>query len=560
MADQRLDYVNYDFDDLVQQLINRVADKAAWTDTYRSSTGQTLIELYAYVANLVLYYIERRAEESYLETARNRSSVINLVRLLNYIPKLRTSAAGILTFTIPTIHSSNIYIPKYTECQTQGRVKYIVSEDVVLLAGSLSVNANAKQGELVVLESVSNGGVSQEYPIEDSNIEEGSIEVIINGVTWEQVSTFLITQPETLAYRLRYELDDSITIIFGDGQKGKIPPTGYTITRRYVRSNGVDGNVYASDSINVINSTIYDDVGESVEVEVTNTDVFLGGDEREDTEEIRYEAPRVFATGDRAVTKADYIAIIENYAGVANANIWGEAEENPPNYTMFNRVNITLLLQDWSYPSTTFKDTLTDFLYTKSQVTVKYEYVDAVILQVIPVINIKVRPGYVLSTIQDEVEQVFEEQFTLGITTKLGVAKRISDLVAQVDAVTGVSYHHLILDIRQTLTAAYDSFYAYGEVLDALPILPETVRVYVGETQVGIDDGAEAIGATASGYTVSGVVNYATGLVGVDISPTPTEEVYIRYRQDAAGDVEVNNMQICKLHSVNVVGISYSSQ
>jgi len=558
MATERLDYVNYDFDDLTQQLIDRVSSKSAWTDTYRSSTGQMLIELYAYVANLVLYYVERRAEESYIETARNRSSVINLVRLLNYIPKLRTSAEGILIFSIPAAHTTNIYIPKYTECQTSNGIKYIVSEDVVLLAGATTVNANAKQGEVIDLISVSSGVSDQEYPIEDTEAEDGSIEVLVNNIEWEQTSTFLTAYPESQVYKLRYELNDTLTVLFSDGQKGKIPPGGDTTIIRYVRSSGIDGNVYASDSIVTINSNIYDEAGVLINMTVTNNDVFLGGDEREDTEEIRYEAPRVFSTGDRAVTKDDYIAILENYAGIANANIWGEMEVNPPNYDMFNRVNIAVLLQEWSLPSTTFKDELTDYLYTKSQVTVKYEYIDAVILQTIPTIDIKAGVGNILSTVQDAVETTLSEQFTLGTTTKLGVSKRISDLVEKVDNTVGVSYHHLVLKILKTLDANADSFYEYGGVIEAVPILPENVEVYVGQSMVSVDDGAGNFVSASTGYVVSGVVDYVTGYIGVDITPTPTQPVTIRYRQDSNGDIEVTNRQICKLHSVNVIGISYA--
>jgi hypothetical protein len=91
-----LDYANYDFDTLTQQLIDRLKANpdSPWKDTYRSSTGQMLIELYAYIANLVLYYIERRAEESYIETAQLKSSVVNLVRLVGYIPNRAVSATG----------------------------------------------------------------------------------------------------------------------------------------------------------------------------------------------------------------------------------------------------------------------------------------------------------------------------------------------------------------------------------------------------------------------------------------------------------------------------------
>ena len=152
MATNELNFVNYSFDDLVTQLTNRLKEKGAWKDTYRSSTGSMLIELFAAVANLVLYYVERRAEESYILTAKNKSSIINLVRLLNYIPKRKISALGVLKFTlIQGVHTEMVFIQKYTQCLTTGGIKFLVSEDVTILVGQTFVEANAIQGELFSL-------------------------------------------------------------------------------------------------------------------------------------------------------------------------------------------------------------------------------------------------------------------------------------------------------------------------------------------------------------------------------------------------------------------------
>ena len=180
-------------------------------------------------------------------------------------------------------------------------------------------------------------------------------------------------------------------------------------------------------------------------------------------------------------------------------------------------------------------------------------------MQTIPTINILATVGNVLSTVQDAVVTTLENEFILGTTTKLGVAKRISALTERVENTAGVDYHHLVLKIYKELTANYDSYYDYGELLEAVPLLPEAVEVYVGESRVSIDDGAGNFVADSTGYIVTGTVNYTTGAVGVDITPTPTQTVSIRYRQDSNGDIEVTNRQICKLHSVDVVGIAYAT-
>ena len=113
-----ISYVSYDYQNLLDALKNQLALKGAWKDLYQSATGSMLIELFAAVGTEVLYYIERRAQESYILTAQNLSSVINLVRLLNYIPVRNVSATGILTFTPETLPvTSIITIPKFTSCQ-----------------------------------------------------------------------------------------------------------------------------------------------------------------------------------------------------------------------------------------------------------------------------------------------------------------------------------------------------------------------------------------------------------------------------------------------------------
>ena len=84
---------------------------------------------------------------------------------------------------------------------------------------------------------------------------------------------------------------------------------------------GLSGNVYVtpptSGGITVLNSSLYDSQGNLQTATVVNTTVFLGGENAETTAEIKAKAPQVFATGDRAVTPADFQALILNFPGVA---------------------------------------------------------------------------------------------------------------------------------------------------------------------------------------------------------------------------------------------------
>ena len=554
-----LDFTNYDFDDLVDQLTNRLKERDAWKDTYRSSTGQMLIELFSYIGNMVLYYVERRAEESYILTAKNKSSIVNLVRLLNYIPKRKASAVGILRMTLTDgINSKMVFIPKYTVCTTSSGMKYMVSEDAVIMPGQTYVDVNGVQGELVTLNRVGNGVPDQEYTIEDDSVENTNIFISVGGAFWSQVTSFIYSTSSTKDYTLKTELNDYVTIVFGNGVFGLAPAIGEAIEIKYIRSEGVSGNVYELDRITTLVSTIYDEDSAAVDVSVSNVSTFLGGDDAETAEEIREEAPKVFATGDRAVTKNDFIAILNNYAGVADSNVWGENEETPPNYTMYNQVKLSVLLQDWALPDTAFETLLTDYLYEKSLMTVRYSFVDPEIIYVVPTFTIKVARGQNLSYISSQISTAMDTAFTLGTTTKLGVSKQYSDIVATVEAVPGVSHSYTDLRIRKELSGDYDSTYNWAGVLEAVPVLEGSISVLVNDVEVAIDDGLGNFTDLSSPYTVTGDINYTTGVIGIDISGSPAvTALVVKYNQDANGDISVTKNQICKLYETDIQSITY---
>jgi len=570
-----LSYVDYDFDNLVTDLNNRLKVTDEWKDTYESSTGQMLIEFLAYLFNLVLFKLERQAEEGYIGTAQNKSSIVNLVRLINYTPKRKVSATGELTFTrVEADLTKRIFIPQYTECQTSSALKFVTMSDTTIEPGSASKTISAIQGELEVLEFTSDGSSDQEFSIDDTDVENDehamyrpfySFRVIVDGVEWSRVTSFLSSGPTDTDYQLRAELDDTLTLIFGDDVKGKIPTLGATVQVKYIRSDGSDGNAYSTGVITTINDTIYDEDGTEVDLTVTNSTTMSGGDDAEDSEEIRAEAPSVFATGDRAVTKEDFEAILMNYESIADVNVWGEAEESPPNYNLYNTIRLAIILDDWNLPTDSFKSTLSTYLYKKSMITVKYEFIEVDILDVIVSVELWAVAGNDLSQVQSDVEDVLAAEFTLGTTTRIGDDKRLSNLIDAVDSLTSISYHHMTLQIRKDLTAQYQSGVDYGEILGGLPIKPSSVEVYatVDETTgvlMATDDGAGGFTDLSSDYVVTGSIDYDTGLILVEFEPdTYISQVYVVYESDADGDITTSTREICKLYSVEVDSIAYDT-
>ena len=572
-----LSYCTYDFADLVLQIQNRLKNKEAWLDTYRSGTGEMLIEFLAYVLNLGLFYTERRAEESYILTAKNVSSIRNLVALLNYQPKRKTSATGNLTFSIPSILTKSVYIPKYTECQTSDGLKFITNESAAIGKGQLLVSISSVQGELIQKEITSDGSTDQEYLINDTNVENSAstinptLRVIISGTEWTKVDSFIYSSSVDKHFRVITEMEGTASVKFGDDVNGKSPGSGSVITIQYVKSSGLAGNVTYTGKIKTITSTIYDEDGAIVSnVSVDNLGSFLGGDDEEDIEEIRYEAPRVFKTGDRAVTKEDFISILENYPGVADANVWGENEEVaaaiaagtvPPGTTadptMLNKVKMCVILQEWKNLDKDldddFKETLSDYIYNKSMLTVKYEFITPVKLLVIPTLIVKVTTGYSISQTGTDISGVLEDQFKLGDTTKLGTIIKYSKVISAIQDLDGVAYCSMTLEIKKVLSSTYDSIHDFGTTLDATSIKPESVRLFINGTYVTVDkDDGDGTGtfSSAGGYVISGDIKYSTGVLTIDISPTPAS-AFVRYVQDQNSNIVPGFSEIAKLESID---------
>jgi hypothetical protein len=80
-----IDYVTKDYEGFKQGMLNQIPQLLpAWTDRGESDFGVVLVELFAYVADILSYYQDRVANEAYLATATQRRSVTELLRLIDY--------------------------------------------------------------------------------------------------------------------------------------------------------------------------------------------------------------------------------------------------------------------------------------------------------------------------------------------------------------------------------------------------------------------------------------------------------------------------------------------
>jgi predicted phage baseplate assembly protein len=87
-------------DTRVTPALERPNPFARWHEGMDGDYHTMLIELWAYLADILTFYQERIANEAYLSTATQRESLRRLAQLIGYIPQPGSAATALLAFTI----------------------------------------------------------------------------------------------------------------------------------------------------------------------------------------------------------------------------------------------------------------------------------------------------------------------------------------------------------------------------------------------------------------------------------------------------------------------------
>src|SRR3954453_6932873 len=97
-----LDYTSRDFTAIRSQLVGLAQGFMPEWETVgeASDFGTLLLELFAYMGDVMHFYIDRTASEAFLGTALRRQSVLYIADMLGYTPIGQQSAIVILNFAL----------------------------------------------------------------------------------------------------------------------------------------------------------------------------------------------------------------------------------------------------------------------------------------------------------------------------------------------------------------------------------------------------------------------------------------------------------------------------
>lgn len=302
------------FDDLRARVqVNFAAD---YNDFALSSLGILLIDTQSFGLDSLSFYLDRRATDAYLETARTRAAVARLTRQLGYKMGPATASSVDLRVAVKVPQAFSIPVPKGFQFKGPNALIFETAEAYTFAPGSGpadTVDIPAYEGETITETFTSNGTANQVLKLRrvpaGKFVTLGTVKVTVDGGGW--VENEFLSFEETNQFEVGYN-DDPATVRFGDGVAGNIPPSLATVKVQYVASRGVTGQVASGTILAVTNDLVVNFT--TIQLSVTNPDGSVGGDDPETLDHAKAFAGKVFKSRKVAVTREDYEALAGSYA------------------------------------------------------------------------------------------------------------------------------------------------------------------------------------------------------------------------------------------------------
>jgi hypothetical protein len=346
-ANSNIQLTGLDFTDIKTNFISFLKNQDTFKDYNFSGSGlNVLLDVLAYNTQYNAFYLNMVANEMFLDTAQQRSSVVSLAKMMNYTPQSNTAPTATVNVAVYGVSDSFLTLPKYSRFMSKPlngtNYTFLTTDDV-----TVQVTANtATFSEVEIKQGVSRSynftytaatNPTSIFDIPDPAIDTSTLIVqiqqsssnssfqIYKNAAEVGYSNITSTSP---VYFLQEGISGNYQIYFGDGVLGQALTDGNIVKTTFISTQGT-----ASAGANAF--TLMTPVGGYANTRVFPVTPATQGTDRESIQSIKYQAPKAYSALGRAVTSQDYITILQqNTLGYTfdAVNVWGGEEMTPPQY------------------------------------------------------------------------------------------------------------------------------------------------------------------------------------------------------------------------------------
>ena len=400
-----VNFSNLDFDQIKTSIKDYLRSNSNFTDyDFEGSNLSVIIDILAYNTYITSYNANMVTNEVFIDSATLRENVVSLARNIGYVPRSRRSAKAKISFFVDTSNFANIptqlTLKSGIVCTTQSfgseSYSFIVPSDITVPV----TNNIAEFNDVEIFEgtqitqnfTVNSFDPKQRFILDNAGIDTRTLSVSVRPSELSTVSrkytlanSLFDINSESAVFFIQEVEDERYELIFGDGIFGLALEDPNYIEVNYIVSNGSNANnlssfVFSGTLVDQNNRTITSGISLITTIEASSL-----GSEIETTESIKKYATRIYASRNRAVTAADYEALIPTiYPETESVSVYGGEELSPP---QFGKVFISIKPYNNLYLSNLIKDNIRRELRQYSVAGIIPEIVDLKYLYIESTVN-----------------------------------------------------------------------------------------------------------------------------------------------------------------------------
>ena len=558
-------FTNLDFNTLRAQIKSYLRSNSNFTDfDFEGSNFSILIDTLAYNSYITSYNTNMAVNESFIDSATLRENVVSLARNIGYVPRSKKSAVATVSFTVDLSAKNAVNVTLNAGLVALGAVEggnytFSIPESITVNPNSNGIasfnNISIYEGNYLTKSfRIDSSQTNQRFILPNSNIDTSSIRVEVeeNGssLTYNSYTNIFEVNSESRLFLIQEIEDEKYQILFGDGIMGKKPGNDAIIRVSYIVTNGRDGNGASNFNFSgILTSNIGTTIVDGISL-LTTTQRSENGDSIESVDNIKYLAPRVYASQYRAVTPNDYASLIPFlYPNIDSVSAYGGEELDPPE---FGKVFITIKPKNGEFLSDIVKDNIKSSLKKYTVAGIKQEFLDLMYLYVEYNSTVSYDSGFISDklNLQSRIISSIETYSKSADINSFGGRLKYSKLLSQIDRVdTGITSNITTLVIRRNMIPLYNQIATY-EICYGNKFHADLEGFNVRSSGFRIDgvDGIVYLTDIPNSDQLTGIIKFFVFIDGA-----------INYINSNAGTIDYSKGEI-NLFPVNIVSTSLSNR